>query len=221
LALGAVLAAAAVGVSALLAGALDGTAAPRPAIGEHAVPRAMLPHVAAVSGYAAAQRAAFPAFARPQTKVDVIPSRVVRGTSMLAQFTGMNPRLGRRILADAIGTLYLLPGRGRVCMIAVSAAGLPTGAECAAMFRAAATGFFQLQPAPGTVTVTGVAPSRMIAVTFLTSGRSKVTVRISRGGGYRALLPDMPIGVTYTTARDRSVKIGIGFTGRTSSKRSR
>jgi hypothetical protein len=165
--------------------------------------------VAPVLGYTAAQVAAFPAFGRPRAGSDVVPRSAAAIAKPFAEATGMNFRLARRILVDKLGALYLIPGRGMVCMLNASPFGRPTGTVCAVTSRATKHGFFELQQGAGGLTVTGVAPEWARSVTMLTARHAGATARL-RTVGFRLVLPDMPVVVEYMTSAGRMVRIGVG-----------
>lgn len=200
-------------IGATSAAALCSGLAVATALGAFAGPRAVrafageqTPQFASVgTGVAtvdAVQAEAFPAFqraARPEDAGATDPS-LLHGLARAQQQFDVNPSLGRAVFADASSLLYIYPGRGVVCLGAISST-YGTTVGCNSTSAVLAQGLGSQITVGAASFIQGVLPAGAHDVAIIDSSGARTPVTLTSDGGYALQLAG---GGTLLTYVDRN-----------------
>jgi hypothetical protein len=144
-----------------------------------------------------AHLAAFRAFTRPQTDAERRLVAEDLGANRLEP--GLNPALARRVYSGSEGRIYLVPGPGRVCCVAISTSGeTMRGTTLTALASRDPIGYAGGGPGPE-VTFKGVLPAGGRDLRVLQRSKHSVAVPLSDDDSYWVTVED-PIALFWMHA---------------------
>jgi hypothetical protein len=144
-----------------------------------------------------AHRAAFTAFRRAQN--DAEKSLAAEDLAANPLDPELNPALARRVYSSSEGTIYLVPGPGLICCVAISTSGETlSGTTLTALASRDPMGYVGGGPGPE-VTVRGVLPAGGRDLRILQQAGRSVSVPLTEDGSYWVTVED-PIAIRWTQA---------------------
>lgn len=160
-----------------------------------------------------AQTTAFAAFRRPQTATDrslIANAQALQALGRAQSESQANPSLARSVYAGTTGSVYLIPGVGKVCAVSVSSTD-GVSASCTDTGDAGqeGMGFVQFSSESDAVTFSGVLPDGAHDLKVIDEAGLTTDVPLSADQGYWVTVPH-PVDMVWTAADGTSQQAAFG-----------